>query len=235
MRIFARPLPLLLLFTVLYLAPEARAEHVVITSGTVFHLNPVLRVFPGYTFDFAGEGISARGTDEKLGGAGQSLSCLACAPGQTLAATFRITQFTTSYFGSATYNGMSYAPVWFNGSRFDLAIAPVEIPFDTPDTFTLTSAFTLSGTLAGATFPPPTPIFSMTLSGQGIATITMSRININGIIGYGINSVSYTFQPAAVPEPATLLLLGTGLAGVAERMRRKRRKASGRSANADAA
>ena len=225
MRIFARPLPLLLLFTVLFLVPEARAEHVVITSGSAGHGNPIRQVFPGHGFNFAGEGISASGGDEKLGGAPFGISCLSCAPGQTFSMSATLSRFTTSYPGTATYNGTTYSNVWFNGTQLNFIVEPVIIPFDAPDTFTLTSAFTFDGKLVGSVFPFTSPIFSMTLSGQGIATLTMSRININGIIGYGMNSVSYTFQPAAVPEPATLLLLGTGLVGVAERMRRRRRKA----------
>lgn len=223
MRMLPRALPLLLLVATLFLASEARAEHVVITSGGLFHRNPVLNAFPGYVFNFAGENLSAGGTDEKLGGSGSLMSCLPCAPGQTFTTSSHITRFSGDYPGSVTYNGASYSNVWFNGSRFDFVVEPVVIPFDAPDTFSLTSAFTFNGILQGAVPPFNAPLFSMTLSGQGIATLTFSLMNLAGRVGYGLTHISYEFQPTAVPEPATLLLFGTGLAGVAARARRRRK------------
>ena len=224
MRIFARTLPLLLFFAIFFLAPEARAEHVVITSGSAGHGNP-LADFPGHGFSFAGAGFSASGGDEKLGGP-LSLSCYPCAPGATLSFGVTLSRYTTSYPGAATYNGTNYTNVWFNGTHLNFVVEPVVIPLDGSASFSLTAAFTLSGNLTGYPFPSNTPIFSMTLSGQGIATLTLQRRDLPGGPDYILQRVSYNFQPAAaVPEPATLLLLGTGLAGTIASVR-KRRKAS---------
>jgi hypothetical protein len=69
-----------------------------------------------------------------------------------------------------------------------------------------------------------TPLFVAHLRGQGTAFVQFSR---HPAFGLSASRITYSFEdPAAVPEPATLLLIGSGLGGML--MARRRRRPTGR-------
>jgi hypothetical protein len=115
--------------------------------------------------------------------------------------------------GSAQIGGTSYSNVEFQGF-LDFAGGPTTIQYGGDGSGLVQGPFAFTGLFTG--FSGGTQLFSHTATGQGDASLRFLSGNAN----QGV-SLTFSDDTAPVPEPATLLLLATGAAGIAARRRRQ--------------
>jgi hypothetical protein len=222
MKPLARSLPILLLFSfLLFLPSQARADGIVITNGGVGFF-PGNMGSPG-SFTLIGQDFYI------YGGQFSSLSWTGTASGMVgdyISPNSIATGFSAGPFAFATINGTTYSNVTFGGT-FTFQGTPFQIGAPYSENHVLNTTATFSGVIsvyACGGIPNCAPVFSTQLSGQALAALIVApRFNASGTPYYELIGGSYGFQRTVpTPEPATLILLGTGLVAVVGAVRRRR-------------
>lgn len=211
----SKVLIILCAFLTLAIAPSVNADPLVVTGGSL--------TVPGQLrapqYSFTGQNFTVNGHGSEFGAAP---SCFPCRGGELIGVNSVFVGGSLG-LGSLIVNGASFDNLFFGGV-FQFTGSPVLVPVGTTN-ISLTTPFMFSGNLvacplesvSGPDCMPSQRIFSAQFVGQGLVTLQFRFILItpNGDSLYQLDTVTYNFDSAEVPEPLTITLLATGLVGLA--------------------
>ena len=224
MRILSRKvLQVTAMMAVVVFPSAAAADTITITGGTMetqirASLARGLFEGSGFLLGFGADGFAAT----------VATDCVPCVAGDSVnfSAEFNLPRAS----GRALVDGMSYSQIFLEMTG---TFSAPSFQISGSETVIRSSPFTYAGTIAGFLIDPwehgpTTPAFTKSLTGRGTASATFIFFDggDEGRPSFTADDLRYDFEdPAAVPEPATLLLCGAGMAvmGVRRRLRQSRR------------
>ena len=204
-----------LILIVLFTPSLTLADPLVVTDGTITVTGIAGGPLGNLTGDNFFVGIGGSGT-----GSFAPQRCFPCLPGSTMEVTGL---FASSRIGGGSFNinGAMFTNVGLGGLLL-LNGGTIVVPSVMSDV-TITVPFTFTADLTACPvdcFFGPT-LFTVQLVGSGTATLdlTFTRLSSNGQPIFLFKQATFQFEE--VPEPASILLFGGGLAVLAAKLRRR--------------